>query len=167
MDSISIYEISLVRRSKMFDRVYIDMTADKAQLRSTESLLGGMAPMPETGIATSQCKSADGSMRYLESNSTATIDDKVYDVSTIECTYSSDLSTAIVVSKTYRHESPERIYLLQLEIYRDLFADGQNLQNLKNTIDIMKYSPIIDNAVHTLRVAVMVCLIVSGVSRYR
>jgi hypothetical protein len=124
-------------------------STDKTQLQYTESLLGGMSPMPETGTVTNQCMSLDGSMRYLEPNSTATIDGKVYDVSTMECTYSSDPSTTIVVSKTYRHESPERIYSLQLEVYKDLFADSQNLQD---AIYIKKYSPIIDNAVHTLRV---------------
>lgn len=127
-------------------------STDKAQLQYTQSLLEEMSPMPETGTAASQCMSLDGSIRYLEPNSTDTINGKPFDVSTMECTYSSDLSRTIVVFKTYRHESPERIYSLQLEVFKDMFTDNQNLQNLQNAIDIKKYSPILDNAVHTLRV---------------
>jgi hypothetical protein len=127
-------------------------STDKGQLQYTQSLLEEMSPMSETGTAASQCMSLDGSMHYFEPNSTATIDGKPFDVSTMECTYSSDLYTTVVVFKTYRHESSERIYTLQLEVFKDLFTDNQNLQNLQNMIDIKKYSPIIDNAVHTLRV---------------
>jgi hypothetical protein len=53
------------------------------------------------------------------------------------------------VSKTYRHESPERIYSLQLKVSKDLYTDSQNIS--QNSIDIGKYSPIIDTAVHTLK----------------
>jgi hypothetical protein len=96
--------------------------------------------------------SQNGSMHSLEPNSTATINGKVFNVSTMECTYSSDISTTIVAFKTYKHESPERIYSLQLEVFKDLFTDNQNLQNPQNAIDIKKYTPIIDDAVHTLKV---------------
>lgn len=127
-------------------------STDKAQLQYTQSLINGMSPMPETGTAASQCLSLDESIRYLAPNSTVTIDGKPYDVSTMECLYSSDFSTTVVAFRTYRHESPERIYSLQLEVDKDFLTDGQKLQNLQNAIDIKKYSPIIDNAVHTLRV---------------
>jgi hypothetical protein len=126
-------------------------STDKAELQHTQSLLEGLSPMLETG-ATSQCMSQNGSMHSLEPNSTATINGKVFNVSTMECTYSSDISTTIVAFKTYKHESPERIYSLQLEVFKDLFTDNQNLQNPQNAIDIKKYTPIIDDAVHTLKV---------------
>jgi hypothetical protein len=54
------------------------------------------------------------------------------------------------VSKTYRYESPERIYSLQLKVSKDLFSDSQNIP--QNIIDIKKYTPIIDEAVKSLRI---------------
>jgi hypothetical protein len=53
------------------------------------------------------------------------------------------------VSKTYRYESPERIYSLQLKVSKDIFSDSQKP---KNIIDIKKYTPLIDTAVQTLKV---------------
>jgi hypothetical protein len=94
----------------------------------------------------------DGSKRFLGPNSTATIDGKLFDVYTMECTYSSDLGTTMVASKTYRHETPERIYSLALEVYKDFFGNNDNLQVTQNQIDINKYSPIVDTAAHTLKV---------------
>jgi hypothetical protein len=61
---------------------------------------------------------------------------------------SSGLSTE--VSKTYRYDSPERIYSLQLKVSKDLYGDSQNIS--QNSIDIKKYTPIIDTAVQTLKV---------------
>jgi hypothetical protein len=52
------------------------------------------------------------------------------------------------VSKTYRYDSPERIYSLQLKV--DVFSDGQNIA--ENVIDFKKYTPIIDGAVQTLKI---------------
>ena len=49
---------------------------------------------------------------------------------------------------TYRYESPERIYSLQLKCQNDLCSDGQGIS--QNVIDIKKYNPIIDAAVETL-----------------
>lgn len=125
---------------------------DKAQLQNTQSLLEGMSPISDTVSVVSLCISENGGKRYLEPNSTATIDGKVFDVSTMECTYSSDLGTTIVVSKSYRHETPERIYSLALEVYKDVLGNDQNLQDIQSGIDINKYSPIIDNAAQTLKV---------------
>jgi hypothetical protein len=127
-------------------------STDKAQLQNTQSLLEGMSPISDTVSVASLCMNENGAKRYLEPNSTATIDGKVFDVSTMECTYSSDWGTTIVVSKTYRHETPERIYSLALEVYKDVLGNGQNLQDIQSGIDINKYSPIIDNAAQTLKV---------------
>jgi hypothetical protein len=51
---------------------------------------------------------------------------------------------------TYRYESPERIYSLQLKCQNDLYTDGQVIS--QNVIDIKKYNPIIDAAVETLKI---------------
>ena len=121
----------------IFPKMTLEST-DKAQLQYTPSLLEGSSTVSDSGTATSQCMNQDGSMRYLEPNSTATINGKDFNVSTAECIYSSDFSTTVVVFKTYRHESPERIYSLQLEVFKDLFTNGpnpQNPQDLQNVID--------------------------------
>jgi hypothetical protein len=54
------------------------------------------------------------------------------------------------VTKTYRYDSPERIYSLQLKVSKDLFSDGQNIP--QNVIDFKEFSPIIDGAVQTLKI---------------
>ena len=105
-------------------------STDKAKLQQTQSLLGEMSPIIDMGSATSQYMSMDGYMRNLEPNSTVTID--------------------VVAFKNYRHESSERIYSLQFEVYKDLFGGSKDLQNPK--IDIKQYLPIIDNAAITLKV---------------
>jgi hypothetical protein len=127
-------------------------STDKAQLQNTQSLLEVMSPISDTVSVASLCMSENGAKRYLEPNSTATIDGKVFDVSTMECNYSSDWGTTVVESKTYRHETPGRIYSLALEVYKDVLGNGQNLQDIQSGIDINKYSPIIDNAAQTLEV---------------
>jgi hypothetical protein len=121
---------------------------DKAQLQYTQSLLGEIS---ETGDS-SQCESLDGTTRFLEPNSTSTISGKVFDISTTECTYSSDeLGTSTTeVLKTYKHESPERVYSLQLKAFKDSFNVNQD--SLQNTVDIKKYAPLIDAAIQTLRI---------------
>jgi hypothetical protein len=106
-------------------------STDKAQLQRTQSLLGETSSMSETGTAISECINTNGSMRYLEPNSTATIDGKVYDVSSGECTYSTDLGLTVVAYKNYRYESPERIYLLHLEVYNDLYDGSKNVKILR------------------------------------
>ena len=92
---------------------------DKAQLQSAQSLLDEMSPLSETEDS-SQCKSLDGSIRFLEPNSTSTIGGKMFNVSTTECTYSSEGSRTRTVEalKTYKHESPERAYWLTTRIKR-------------------------------------------------
>ena len=54
------------------------------------------------------------------------------------------------VSKTYRYESPERIYSLQLKVSKDMYGTGQGIS--PNVIDIKKYEPTIDTAVQTLKI---------------
>jgi hypothetical protein len=141
---------------------------DKAQLQFMQSGLGEEPLVAEIAPA-SQCKSLDGSIRFIEPNSTVTIDGKKFDVFTMECKWEAGFDSGEMqmgdfndptlgalqgssteVSKTYRYESPERIYSLQLKVSKDLFGEGQN--NSQNVIDIKKYAPIIDGAVQTLKV---------------
>lgn len=124
---------------------------DKAQLQYTQSLLDEMSQVSDTGDA-GECETLNGTTRLLEPNSTATIGGKLFNITTTECTYSSDESRTrtIEVLKTYRHESPERVYSLQLTAFKDSFNVGQGTP--PSTIDIKKYSPIIDTAVRTLKI---------------
>jgi hypothetical protein len=57
----------------IFPKMTLEST-DKVQLQYTPSLLEGLSTVSDLGTATSQCMNQDGSMRYLEPNSTATID---------------------------------------------------------------------------------------------
>jgi hypothetical protein len=141
---------------------------DKAQLNFMQSGLSEGPLVAEIAPA-SQCKSMDGSIRFLEPNSTITIDGKTFSVFTMECKWETDFGvdemqmgnlndfsvgttaygSSTEVSKTYRYESPERIYSLQLKVSKDIFSDSQKP---KNIIDIKKYTPLIDTAVQTLKV---------------
>lgn len=141
---------------------------DKAQMQFIQSGLGGEPLLAEIAPA-SQCKSLDGSIRFVEPNSTVTIDGKEFDVFTMECRWETDFGggemqmgdfndpslsalqgSSTEISKTYRYESPERIYSLQLKVSKDLFGEGQSIP--QNVIHIKKYTPIIDGAVQTLKV---------------
>jgi hypothetical protein len=141
---------------------------DKAQLQFIQSGLGGEPLVAEIAPA-SQCKNLDGSIRFLEPNSTVTIDGKAFSVFTMECKWETDFSdemqmgnfndssevsafrgSSTEVSKTYRYDSPERIYSLQLKVSKDLFSEGQDIP--ENVIDLKKYAPIIDGAVQTLKI---------------
>jgi hypothetical protein len=141
---------------------------DKAQMQFFQSGLREEPLVAEIAPA-SQCKSLDGSIRFLEPNSTVTIDGKAFNVFTMECKWETDYGSgdemllgnlsetsagstmhgsSTEVSKTYRYESPERIYSLQLKVSKDLFSDSQNIP--QNMIDIKKYTPIIDEAVKSV-----------------
>jgi hypothetical protein len=121
---------------------------DKAQLQYTQSLLNEMSQVSDTG----ECETLNGTTRLLEPNSTATIGGKLFNITTTECSYSSDESRSrtIEVLKTYRHESPERVYSLQLKAFKDSFNVSQD--SPPSTLDIKKYAPIIDTAVRTLKI---------------
>jgi len=141
---------------------------DKAQHQFIQSGLSEMSPVAEAAPA-SQCKNLDGSIRFLEPNSTVTIDGKAFSVFTMECKWETDFGddmqmgnlndssedsamrgSSTEVSKTYRYDSPERIYSLQLKVSKDLFSEGQDIP--ENVIDLKKYAPIIDGAVQTLKI---------------
>ncbi len=57
---------------------------NKTELQYIQSGLGETSPVAEAAPA-SQCKSFDGSIRFLEPNSTVTIDGKAFSVFTMEC----------------------------------------------------------------------------------
>ena len=150
------------------DPTMILESKNKTQLQYIQSGLGEKSPVAEEEPA-NQCKSLDGSIRFLEPNSTVTIDGKPFSVFTMECKWETDFSdemqmgnlndssggsafrgSSTEVTKTYRYDSPERIYSLQLKVSKDLFSDGQNIP--QNVIDIKEFSPIIDGAVQTLKI---------------
>lgn len=141
---------------------------DKAELQYSQSLLGEVSPVAEVALA-DQCKSLDCSIRFLEPNSTVTIDGKTFNVSTMECkwqtNYGSEMElgnlkdsfsnstgrgSSTEVSKIFRYESRERFYSLQLKVSKDAYGDGRDIS--QNAIDIKKYVPIIDAAVQTLKI---------------
>jgi hypothetical protein len=141
---------------------------NKTELQNIQSGLGETSPVAEA-VPASQCKSFDGSIRFLEPNSTVTIDGKAFSVFTMECKWETDFGdemqmgnlnnssedsafrgSSTEVSKTYRYDSPERIYSLQLKVSKDLFSDGQNIP--ENVIDFKKYTPIIEGAAQTLKI---------------
>lgn len=141
---------------------------DKAQQQFIQSGLGG-EPLVAEIVPASQCKNLDGSIRFLEPNSTVTIYGKAFSVFTMECKWETDFGddmqmgnlndssddsamrgSSTEVSKTYRYDSPERIYSLQLKVSKDLFSEGQDIP--ENVIDLKKYAPIIDGAVQTLKI---------------
>jgi hypothetical protein len=124
---------------------------DKAQLQYTQSLLDEMSQVSNTGDA-AECETLNGTTRLLEPNSTSTIGGNLFNITTTECTYSIDESRTrtIEVLKTYRHESPEKIYSLQLKAFKDPFNASQDTP--PSTLDIKKYTPIIDTAVRTLKI---------------
>jgi hypothetical protein len=66
------------------DPTMIIESKNKTQLQYIQSGLGEQSPVAEEAPA-SQCKSLDGSIRFLEPNSTITIDGKAFSVFTMEC----------------------------------------------------------------------------------
>ena len=93
----------------------------------------------------------------LQSNSTATIDGKVFNVSTMKCTIGNpqsqrgeqlgipDFSSTEIIKK-YEYESPNSIYALQLTL-----SSERSPQKVESNIsDIARFAPIIDRAVQTV-----------------
>ena len=94
----------------------------------------------------------------LQSNSTATIDGKVFNVSTMKCTIGNPQSqqqeqlgipdfSSTEVFKRYEYESPNRVYALQLILSSD--RSPQNTESSES--DIERFTPIIDKAIRTLK----------------
>ena len=98
----------------------------------------------------------------LQPNSTSTIDGKAFGVSTMKCATGSQQSqgqeqeelgipdfSSTEIFKRYEHESPNRIYALQLTL-----SSERSPQNAENTFsDIAKFGPILDKAVQTLKLS--------------
>ena len=94
----------------------------------------------------------------LQSNSTATIDGKVFNVSTMKCTIGNPQSqqqeqlgipdfSSTEIFKRYEYESPNSIYALQLTL-----SSEKSPQNVESNIsDIARFAPIIERAIQTLR----------------
>jgi hypothetical protein len=113
---------------------------EKAELQYSQSWLDEVSPVEEAAPA-NQCKSLDDYIRFPGPNYTTTIDGKTFDVFTMECKWQTDYGSDVAkgnlsdtfsgstgrgssteVSKTYRYESPERIYSLQLKVSKDMYV---------------------------------------------
>ena len=95
----------------------------------------------------------------LQPNSTSTIEGKVFNLSTMNCTTGDQQSegqeeqlgipdfSSTEVFKRYEYESPSRIYALQITLSSD-----RSPQNAEITIsDIERFAPIIDRAIQSLK----------------
>jgi hypothetical protein len=95
----------------------------------------------------------------LQPNSTSTIDNKVFNVSTMKCTRGDQQSkgqeeqlgipdfSSNEVFKRYEYESTSKIYALQLTLSSD--KSPQNAES--NISDVERFAPIIDKAIQTLK----------------
>ncbi len=95
----------------------------------------------------------------LQPNSTSTIDNKVFGVSTMKCTTGDQQSegqeeqlgipdlSSTEVFKRYEYESPNRIYALQLT----LSSDRSPQKAESNITDVERFEPIIDKAIQSLK----------------
>jgi len=90
----------------------------------------------------------------LEPNSTSTIDDKNFQVSTLNCSTSdNDLTPGSIdfghdeIIKSYKYESPTTIYVLQLVLSSEYSATNQ-----LESASLSSFQSNIDNAIQTLRI---------------
>ncbi len=90
----------------------------------------------------------------LLSNSTSTINDKQFQISTMKCstTDKEPIPEGIdfghdEVTKSYKYDSPTTIYVLQL-VLSSYFSSNK----MVNDVYLSKFQPIIDNAIQTLKI---------------
>jgi hypothetical protein len=90
----------------------------------------------------------------LTSNSTSTINDKQFQISTMKCstTDKEPIPEGIdfghdEVTKSYKYDSPTTIYVLQLVLSSDFSSN-----KMVNDAYLTKFQPVIDNAIQTLKI---------------
>jgi hypothetical protein len=90
----------------------------------------------------------------LTSNSTSTINDKQFQISTMKCstTDQGPISDGIdfgndEITKAYRYDSPTKMYVLQLVLSSDYSSN-----KMVNDAYLSKFQPIVDNAIQTLKI---------------
>ena len=90
----------------------------------------------------------------LTSNSTSTINDKQYQISTMKC---STVDKAPIadgidfghdeITKSYKYDSPTAMYVLQL-----VLSSEYSSNKMVNDAYLSKFAPILDNAIQTLKI---------------
>ena len=87
-------------------------------------------------------------------NSTSTINDKQYQISTMKCS-TVDKSPIIdgidfghdEITKSYKYDSPTAMYVLQL-----VLSSEYSSNKMINDVYLSKFAPILDNAIQTLKI---------------
>ena len=92
--------------------------------------------------------------KELTQNSTATIDDKQFQISTMKCsTNNSKASPGGIdfghdeLTKSYKYDSPNTIYVLQL-----ILSSEYSPNKMVNDADLANFQPTIDKAIQTLKI---------------
>ena len=90
----------------------------------------------------------------LTSNSTSTINDKLFQIATMKCSTSDKTPIAEgidfghdEITKSYKYDSPTTMYILQLILSSDYSSN-----KMINESYLSKFEPVIDNAIQTLRI---------------
>lgn len=90
----------------------------------------------------------------LTSNSTSTINDKLFQISTMKCSTADKAPIAEgidfghdEITKSYKYDSPTTMYILQLVLSSDYSSN-----KMINESYLSKFEPVIDNAIQTLRI---------------
>jgi hypothetical protein len=118
---------------------------DKEDLREQQmsSSLSGSGP---SSLSTECTK--------LSSNSTSTINDKQFQISTMKCstTHKEPNPDGIdfghdELTKSYKYDSPTAVYDLQLSL-----SSEYSLNKMVNDADLAKFQPVVDDAIQTLKI---------------
>ncbi|CAN5871010.1 hypothetical protein BH23THE1_BH23THE1_27580 [soil metagenome] len=90
----------------------------------------------------------------LASNSTATINDKKFQISTMKCSTADKESTPDgidfghdEITKSFKYDSPTTMYVLQL-----ILSSEYSSNKMVNDAYLSKFQPVIDNAIETLKI---------------
>lgn len=90
----------------------------------------------------------------LASNSTSTINDKQFQVSTLKCSTTDETPIAdgidfghSEITKAYKYDSPDKIYVLQLVLSSDYSSN-----KIINDSSLSKFQPVVDSAIQTLEI---------------
>jgi len=90
----------------------------------------------------------------LNSNSTSTINDRLFQIATMKCSTSDKTPIAEGIdfghddiTKSYKYDSPTTMYILQLILSSDYSSN-----KMINESYLSKFEPVIDNAIQTLKI---------------
>ena len=90
----------------------------------------------------------------LTSNSTSTINDKQFQISTMKCSTADKAPIAEgidfghdEITKSYKYDSPTRMYVLQL-----VLSSEYSSNKMVNDAYLSKFQPVIDDVIQTLKI---------------